>query len=279
MFTRRIMKKMTLSNFSIGEGEPLTVICGPCIIEGEEETLFWAEELKKIFRPFPVNLIFKASYDKANRSSIHSFRGPGLELGLHILSRVRQEVGLPVLTDVHSPQEALAAAATIDILQIPAFLCRQTDLVVAAASAKRPINIKKGQFVSPWDMKNVVEKIESTGNEQILLTDRGTCFGYNNLITDLRAIPIMKQHGYPVCFDASHSVQLPGGVGPSSGGEREFIPTLAKGAIAAGCNALFLEAHPNPGSAKSDPATVFPFQELPKFLEMICRLYEAVWYV
>ena len=235
-----------------------------------------AEELQRIVKRHPFSYIFKASYDKANRSANASFRGPGLEKGLRILERVRREFDLPVLTDVHSPEEATAAAEVCDIIQIPAFLCRQTDLILAAGNTKAAVNVKKGQFLAPWDMKNVVEKLLSCGNERILLTDRGTSFGYNNLVSDFRAIPIMQQFGFPVCFDATHSVQLPGGLGHASGGQREFIPTLARAAIAAGCNALFIEAHPNPAEAKSDAATVMAFDALQMLLQQIERIYEAM---
>ena len=270
------MKSLSIANFSIGQREPLAIIAGPCVIESEEHTMRCAEELQRIVKRHPFSYIFKASYDKANRSANASFRGPGLEKGLRILERVRREFDLPVLTDVHSPEEATAAAEVCDIIQIPAFLCRQTDLILAAGNTKAAVNVKKGQFLAPWDMKNVVEKLLSCGNERILLTDRGTSFGYNNLVSDFRAIPIMQQFGFPVCFDATHSVQLPGGLGHASGGQREFIPTLARAAIAAGCNALFIEAHPTPAEAKSDAATVMSFDALQMLLQQIEKLYEAM---
>jgi 3-deoxy-8-phosphooctulonate synthase len=269
-----MMELVNVKNFLIGPKQPLTVICGPCVIESEEHTMRMAEELKALFSTHPFSFIFKACYDKANRSSIHSFRGPGIEKGLKILERVQKELDLPVITDVHSPEEALIAGSVCDMIQIPAFLSRQTDLIAAAASTKAAINVKKGQFMAPWEMKNVVDKILSCGHRRILLTDRGTSFGYNNLVSDMRAIPIMQKFGFPVCFDASHSVQLPGGLGTSSGGQREFIPTLARCAIAAGCNALFIEAHPDPSSAKSDAATVMPFDELSRLLREVEMLYE-----
>lgn len=270
------MEETHVSKFRIGKAQPLTVICGPCVIESEEFTLRVAEDLKEIFRHFPFQFIFKASYDKANRSSIHSFRGPGLDRGLNILSKVQKELDLPILTDVHTVEETLAAGATCDIIQIPAFLCRQTDLLVSAAKHARAVNVKKGQFVSPWDMKNVVEKFKECGQHNILLTDRGTSFGYNNLVSDMRAIPIMQSFGYPVCFDATHSAQLPGSLGSFSGGQREFIPTLAKAAIAAGANALFIESHPDPEKAKSDASTVVPYRMLKGLLSQIEKLYEAI---
>lgn len=270
------MKKFKIKDFWIGKDQPLTVISGPCVIESEEHALKTAEQLKEMFSHFPFHYIYKSSYDKANRSSINSYRGPGLEKGLRILEKVKKNLDLPVFTDIHTPEEAKTAAGVVDMIQIPAFLCRQTDLVVAAASTQIPINVKKGQFLAPWDMKNVVEKIESQKNEQILLTDRGTSFGYNNLVSDMRAIPIMQNLGYPVCFDASHSVQLPGGLGSSSGGQTEFIPTLTKSAIAAGANVLYIESHPNPPEAKSDASSVMEFGALKKLLEEVQRLYEAV---
>ncbi|MCH9634506.1 MAG: 2-dehydro-3-deoxyphosphooctonate aldolase [Chlamydiae bacterium] len=270
------MKTIPLKNFEIGSKEKLTVISGPCVIEGEEEALFAARLLKDIFKRHSLNFVFKASYDKANRTSIDSFRGPGLREGLKILKRIKEELDVPILTDVHTPEEAFAAAEVCDIIQIPAFLCRQTDLLVACAQSKAIINVKKGQFLAPWDMKHVVKKLESAGSEKIILVDRGTCFGYNNLVTDVRSIPIMQEMGYPVCFDASHSVQLPGGLDQSSGGQREFIPVLARAAIAAGANVLFIESHPNPEEAKSDKASVFPFNQLDTFLKQIEKLYTVV---
>lgn len=270
------MKNISFPRFSIGEGEPLAILCGPCVIESEDHTLFVAEQLQRIVSRHRFSFIFKASYDKANRSSIRSFRGPGLEEGLRILERVRREFELPILTDIHTPEEAAIAGAVCDMIQIPAFLCRQTDLIAAAGATKAAINVKKGQFLSPWEMKNVVEKLSSCGHERILLTDRGTSFGYNNLVSDFRAIPIMKEFGHPVCFDATHSVQLPGGLGHATGGQREYIPTLAKAAVAVGCNALFIEAHPDPAHAKSDAATVMPLDALAALLIEIERIYDAV---
>jgi 2-dehydro-3-deoxyphosphooctonate aldolase (KDO 8-P synthase) len=223
-----------------------------------------------------INLIYKSSYDKANRSSGDSFRGVGIETGLRILEKVKNTFNIPVVTDIHSPEEAKMAASVCDVLQIPAFLCRQTDLILAAASTQAIIKVKKGQFMAPWDMKNVVEKILSTGNEKIILTDRGTCFGYNNLVTDMRSILIMQRLGFPVCFDATHSVQLPGGNGTSSGGQREFVPLLSKAAIAGGANCLFIEAHPTPSTAKSDRDTVLPMDKLPLLLQQLVSIYNIV---
>lgn len=270
-----IMHSLSIGNISIGENKPLAFFCGPCVIEGEDHTLFCAEELKKIFKDFPFSFIFKASYDKANRSSIHSFRGPGLEKGLSILQKVQKECGLPVLTDVHTAEEAQIAGKVCEMIQIPAFLCRQTDLLVAAANIPAAINVKKGQFLAPWDMKNIVEKLVSCGKKDILLTERGATFGYNNLVSDMRSIPIMQEFGFPVCFDASHSVQLPGGLGNASGGQRQFIPVLAKAAVAAGCNAIFIEAHPDPSNAKSDAASVYPFHQLKGLLTQLEKIYSA----
>jgi len=270
------MHLVQIKNFFIGKDQPLAIMCGPCVIESEDHCLNAAETLKEMFIEADISLIFKSSYDKANRSSYKSFRGPGLEKGLRILERVRTELDLPVVTDVHAPEEADAAGDVCDIIQIPAFLCRQTDLIIAAAETGAVVNVKKGQFMAPWDMKNVVDKIRSTGNPNIILTDRGTSFGYNNLVSDFRAIPIMQKFGVPVCYDASHSVMLPGANGTCSGGEREFIPTLSKAAIASGANCLFIEAHPDPANAKSDAGTVFPFSELPQLLKELKQIYDVV---
>lgn len=270
------MHCVEVGDFSIGDGHPLAVISGPCVIESESHTMRAAEHLKKMFADTPINFIFKCSYDKANRTSIHSFRGPGIVEGLRILEKVKRELDLPVLTDVHHPHEAAAVAEVCDVLQIPAFLCRQTDLILAVAETGKPINVKKGQFMAPWDMKNVVEKIRLTGNNNIILTDRGVTFGYNNLVADMRSIPIMQSFGVPTCFDATHSVQLPGGAGSASGGNREYIPVLAKAAVAAGANCLFIETHPDPQQAKSDAATVLDFKDLPALLDLLNRLYAVV---
>jgi 2-dehydro-3-deoxyphosphooctonate aldolase (KDO 8-P synthase) len=270
------MYQVPVSHFFIGKGQPLTIISGPCVIESEEHCLEAAKTLKALFSKYRVNFIFKASYDKANRAAISSFRGVGLQEGLRILERVKNELDLPVTTDVHTPEEAKEAGKICDLIQTPAFLCRQTDLIIAAARFAKAVNVKKGQFMAPWDMKNVVEKIQWTGNPNIILTDRGFSFGYNNLVSDMRSIPIMQQLGVPVCFDATHSVQLPGGRGTQSGGEREFVPILAKAAIAAGANCLFIESHPDPKNAKSDAFTVMDFKEMPSLLSQLVRLYEIV---
>jgi 2-dehydro-3-deoxyphosphooctonate aldolase (KDO 8-P synthase) len=268
------MQQIHIKNITIGSNSsPLTVMCGPCVIEGESHCLQTAETLYNLYSHHDVSLIFKSSYDKANRSSSSSFRGPGLQEGLRILERVKKEWNLPIVTDVHSPEEATAASEVCDILQIPAFLCRQTDLILAAARTGAVVSVKKGQFMAPWDMENVVTKIRSMGNDNIILVDRGTTFGYNNLVVDMRAIPIMQQFGVPVCFDATHAVQLPGGQGDRSGGEREFIPALARAALAAGANCLFMEAHPNPAIAKSDADTVLSFEALDQLLPQLKQLY------
>lgn len=270
------MHKVPVKDFFIGDGEPLAIICGPCVIESEEQIMHAAETLKKMFQKRKANLIFKASYDKANRSSIDSYRGPGLDEGIRILEKVKKEFDLPVLTDVHSPEEAKACGRIFDVIQIPAFLCRQTDLVVAAAASQTVVNVKKGQFMAPLDMKNVIKKILSENNNKILLTDRGVSFGYNNLVSDMRAIPLMQELGYPVCFDATHSVQFPGGKGESSGGERKFVAPLAKAAIAAGANSLYIEAHQEPEKAKSDGPNMMDFKSLPALLDVLEEIYAVV---
>lgn len=269
-------ERVPVQDFFIGEGETLTVCAGPCVIESEDQCILSAKTLKELFAPHWMNLIFKASYDKANRTSVKSFRGPGLKEGLRILKRVKDELGLPVVTDVHSPQEAVAAAKVVDIIQIPAFLCRQTDLLVAAGETGAVIQVKKGQFLAPWDMEYVVDKIVSTGNRKIILVDRGTCFGYNNLVCDMRAIPIMKKFGFPVCFDATHAVQLPGGGKGETVGEREYVPVLARAALAAGANAIFIETHHDPSRAKSDGANMLDFKDLPKLLTELEQIYTVM---
>jgi 2-dehydro-3-deoxyphosphooctonate aldolase (KDO 8-P synthase) len=270
------MHKIKIKDFYIGESEPLCVISGPCVIESKEHTIFCAESLKEIFSHFNINFIFKASFDKANRSSIHSFRGPGIEKGLEIIKFIKENLNLPVITDIHLPEHAAKSAEICDLLQIPAFLCRQTDLIVAAAKTKLPIHIKKAQFMSPHDMKNVVDKLISSGNNDIILTDRGTSFGYNNLISDMTSIPIMKSFGFPVGYDASHSVQKPGGADHTSGGAREFIPILTKAAVVSGANVIYIESHPDPKNAKSDSATVMPFDQLSKLMGEIEKIYDVI---
>lgn len=270
------MKDVAVGKFFIGKGHPLTIISGPCVIESLDHCLLCAETLVTMMQQLPVNFIFKACYDKANRLSHTTFRGIGIEEGLKILQRVQQEFGIPVVSDVHTPEEAVIAKEVLDVLQIPAFLCRQTDLVFACADTHKPLHVKKGQFMAPWDMASVVEKIASRGNEKIILADRGTCFGYNALISDMRSIPAMQQLGYPVSFDVSHSVQRPGGNKTHSGGERHYIPTLAKAAVAAGCQVVFIESHPDPKAAKSDAAIAYPLQELPVLLQTLVALHDVV---
>ncbi len=249
----------------------LTLIAGPCVIESEAHCHFLAAEIARAAGPF----VFKASFDKANRSSVHSYRGPGLEEGLRILASVRA-LGIPVLTDVHEPAQCEAVGAAVDIVQIPAFLCRQTDLLLAAGRTGKIVNVKKGQFVAPADMKNVVEKIRSTGNEQIVLTERGTSFGYNNLVVDMRSLKIMRDLGVPVVFDATHSVQTPGALGPTSGGSPEFIPTLARAATAAGIDGLFLETHQDPPRALSDGANALPLDQLAPLLAQLRAIHASL---
>jgi 2-dehydro-3-deoxyphosphooctonate aldolase (KDO 8-P synthase) len=260
---------LDMKTFKIGKGQPLAFLLGPCVIESETHALQCAEYLSSLARLKGFSLIFKASYDKANRSAHSSFRGVGLEEGLRILEKVRQTFGIPVLTDVHSPEEATIAGAVCDMIQIPAFLCRQTDLILAAGKSGAAVNVKKGQFLAPWDVEQIVEKLRSVNCHRMLLTDRGTSFGYNNLVSDMRSIPIMAQTGYPTCFDASHSVQLPGGLGNMSGGQRHFIPTLARAAVASGVDSLFIECHPNPEQALSDKHTVYPFDKLGELLDSL----------
>jgi len=272
-----MMSQVLVKNFYIGKGQPLAIMSGPCVIESEDHCMRAAATLKEIFSKFPmINFIFKSSYDKANRTSIHSFRGPGIEEGLRILEKVKKEFDLPIVSDIHEREEVIAAAAVCDILQVPAFLSRQTDLICAAAKTGAVISVKKGQFSAPWDMENVVSKIKECGNDRIILVDRGVSFGYNNLVSDMRAIPIMQNFNVPVCFDATHSVQLPGGKGTSSGGQREFIPHLAKAAVAAGANAIFMEAHNDPACAKSDASSVLDFKDLPALLEKLQQIYAIV---
>lgn len=269
------MRPIQVKDFFIGK-EKLTFICGPCVIENEKHTLSAAQKLKEIFLDFDFNFIFKASFDKANRSSINSFRGPGLEKGLEILQKVKDELDLCVTSDIHLPDQTKRAKDVLDLIQIPAFLCRQTDLLVEAGKTFLPVNIKKGQFMSPWDMKNALDKVLSTGNKNIMLTDRGSSFGYNNLVSDFRAIPVMKSFGFPVCFDASHSTQLPGGNISYSSGQKQFIPYLAKAAVVVGADAIFIECHPHPKEAKSDSATVMAFEDLRKLLKEIEIIQKAI---
>lgn len=255
-----------------GGGRPFVLIAGPCVIESRDSALRHAEALRELTDRLGAPFIYKSSYDKANRTSRTSFRGLGIHEGLAILSEVKRETGVLVLTDVHAPEEAALAAEVVDVLQIPAFLCRQTDLLVAAGRSGRVVNIKKGQFLAPWDMEHAAEKVAATGNRKILLTERGCSFGYNNLVSDFRALPIMARTGYPVVYDATHSVQLPGGQGGVSGGQREFIAPLARAAVAVGVDGLFMEVHEEPARALSDSATVFPLAQLESLLRVLLTL-------
>ena len=270
------VKIVNVRNLAIGQRQPLVFIAGPCVIESHESCLKLADKLKTIFQAKKLPFIFKASYDKANRTSVNSYRGPGVKEGIKILADIKKRLDLLILSDVHRVEEISIVSETLDIIQIPAFLCRQTDLILAAAKTGKPINIKKGQFLAPWDMKSVVEKVRSTGNEQILLTERGTCFGYNNLVSDMRSLVIMRELGYPVIYDATHSVQLPGGQGNASGGERNMVIPLARAAVATGCDGLFLEVHENPEKALSDAATMLSIEALPNLLDQVLEIHRVV---
>ena len=272
----KVTQPISIGPFNIGGNSPLVLIAGPCVIESEKIVRQIAEKLKRVTEDLRVPFIFKASYDKANRSSIKSFRGPGLKKGLKILQKIKTDMNIPILSDVHKEEEVLPASEVLDILQIPAFLCRQTDLLTKAALTEKPINIKKGQFMAPWDMKNVVNKLEESGNKNILLTERGVTFGYNNLVVDMRSLVLMRDYGYPVVFDSTHSLQQPGGKGTMSGGQREMIPDLARGAVAVGCDALFMETHPDPDQALSDGPNMLKLDLLPVLLEQLVTLHQIV---
>jgi 2-dehydro-3-deoxyphosphooctonate aldolase (KDO 8-P synthase) len=265
-------REITLGALRLGGANPLFLVGGPCVIESETHARTMAERIARIASDAQVPYIFKASYDKANRSSVKSFRGPGLKEGLRILNKIKHDLDVPILTDIHEPSHAAPAAVVCDILQIPAFLSRQTDLLEAAAKTGRIVNIKKGQFLSPWDMTNVVEKIAASGNDKIILTERGASFGYQNLVVDMRAFPILQKLGYPVIFDVTHSVQLPGGQGHASGGQPEFIEPLARAGVAAGVDGIFLETHDNPPEALSDGANALPLWQLPALLARLKEL-------
>jgi len=260
----------------IGSGAPLALIAGPCVIETIEIVTETASFLKKLSVDLNIPIIFKASYDKANRTSIHSFRGPGLTDGIDILAGIKREFELPVISDIHTADQAQPAAEVLDILQIPAFLCRQTDLLTAAAQTGKPVNVKKGQFLAPWDMANVVEKLAEAGNRQVLLTERGAMFGYNNLVVDFRSLKIMQELGCPVVFDATHSIQLPGGAGTRSGGQREFAPVLSRAAVAAGADALFMEVHPDPDTARCDGPNSLPLDGLYELVSELVSIRQAL---
>ena len=268
-------RAVRVGNVTIGGGAPLVVIAGPCVIESREAALRHAERLRAIAARAGVGLVYKSSFDKANRTALGSFRGVGMDDGLAILAEVRRETGLPVLTDVHEKDQIAAVAGVVDVLQTPAFLCRQTDFVIAVAAAGKPVNLKKGQFLSPAEMVRVVEKARSTGNDALLVTERGFAFGYNNLVSDMRALPVLAETGCPVVFDATHSVQQPGGLGIASGGERRFVAPLARAAVATGVDAVFMEVHEDPGRALSDGATSLALADLPALLGALAAIDRA----
>jgi len=271
-----ITRTIPIGRFRIGPGRPLVLIAGPCVIESEAHALRMAARLVKIAAAAKVPLIFKASYDKANRSSLHSYRGPGMRAGLAVLHKIKERFGVPVVTDIHEPSQAAAAAEVCDVLQVPAFLSRQTDLLLAAGRTGRVVNLKKGQFLSPWDMGNAVEKVRSTGNHKVMVTERGTSFGYHNLVVDVRAFPILAKTGCPVVFDVTHSVQLPGGKGTASGGQPEFIEPLARAGCAAGGDGIFVEVHDKPSRARSDGSNALPLERLPALLAMLTQIARLV---
>ncbi len=266
---------MKLCGFEVGHDRPFFLIAGPCVVESEGLVLDIAGRMQEITRALGIPYIFKASYDKANRSSKASFRGPGIEEGLRILSEVKRQLGLPVLTDVHEDTPMAEVASVVDVLQTPAFLCRQTNFILSASSQGKPVNIKKGQFLSPWEMKNVIDKARSTGNEQVMACERGFSFGYNNLVSDMRSLAVMREYA-PVVFDATHSVQLPGGQGSASGGQREFVPVLARAAVAAGVSGVFMETHPDPAKALSDGPNAWPLDRMRSLLEVMQQIDAAV---
>ena len=268
--------KVKCSNFEIANDKPFTLIAGPCQLENEEHALKISSELKKITTDLGINLIYKTSFDKANRTSLKGKRGMGLDKSLPIFDKIRKEVGLPVLTDIHTAEQCSIVAKHVDVLQIPAFLCRQTDLLIAAAKTGKIINVKKGQFLAPWDMANVIKKIEESGNKNILITERGASFGYNTLVSDMRSLPIMSRFGFPIVFDATHSVQQPGGMGEKSGGQREFVPYLARAAIAVGVGAIFMETHEDPDNAPSDGPNMVPLNEVKALLKKLTEIDKLV---
>ncbi|HEX7111954.1 MAG TPA: 3-deoxy-8-phosphooctulonate synthase [Mizugakiibacter sp.] len=267
---------MKLCGFEVGLDRPLFVIAGPCVIESMQLQLDTAGRLKEITGKLGIPFIFKSSFDKANRTSVSGFRGPGLEEGLKVLAEVKRQIGVPVLTDVHEYTPLAEVAAVVDVLQTPAFLCRQTDFIQNVARTGKPVNIKKGQFLAPWDMKHVVEKARATGNQDILVCERGASFGYNNLVSDMRSLAVMRETGCPVVFDATHSVQLPGGLGGKSGGQREFVPVLARAAVAAGVSGVFMETHPDPDKALSDGPNAWYLSKMEALLETLCEIDRAV---
>ena len=268
--------KIKCSNFEIANNKPFTLIAGPCQLESEQHAIKISSELKDMTSELGINFIYKTSFDKANRTSLKGKRGLGLEKSLPIFDKIRKEVGVPVLTDVHTAEQCSIVANHVDVLQIPAFLCRQTDLLIAAAKTGKIINVKKGQFLAPWDMANVIKKIEDSGNKNILITERGASFGYNTLVSDMRALPIMSKYGFPIVFDATHSVQQPGGMGEKSGGQREFVPYLARAAIAVGVGAIFMETHEDPENAPSDGPNMVPLNEVKSLLKKLTEIDNIV---
>ncbi len=267
-------KTVTIGDVVIGGGGPLTLIAGPCQLEGLDHALMIASAMAKATAAAGVGYVFKASYDKANRTSLKGKRGVGMDAGLEILSKVKAEIGCPVLTDVHEPHQCAPVAEAVDVLQLPAYLCRQTDLLIAAGKTGAAVNVKKGQFLAPWDMANVAEKLESTGNQRIMLCERGTSFGYNTMITDMRGLPTMAKTGWPIVFDATHSVQQPGGQGGSSGGQREFAPVLARAAVSLGVDAVFIETHEAPDGAPSDGPNMIPLENMSDLCQVLCQFHQ-----
>jgi len=270
------MRQIRVGNINIGDKNPLILIAGPCVIESKSLCLDTAKRIKDIAAKLDIPYIFKSSFDKANRLSIESFRGPGIKLGLEILHNVKQKLKIPILSDIHCQKDIAEAAKVLDIIQIPAFLCRQTDIVVSAAKTGKAVNIKKGQFLAPWDISPIIKKIESTGNRSILITERGVCFGYNNLVSDFRSLGIMREFGYPVIYDATHSIQIPGGKGASSSGERQFVEGLSRAAVAFGCDGLFLEVHPEPDKALCDGPNMIDLETLEKLLRQIKKIDQVL---
>jgi 2-dehydro-3-deoxyphosphooctonate aldolase (KDO 8-P synthase) len=266
------MHQVSVNNISIGDKSQMVLIAGPCVIESEKMTLDIAKRIKDITAKLGIPFIFKSSFDKANRLSIDSFRGPGLKKGLEVLHKVKQKLKVPILSDIHCQREISEAAEVLDVIQIPAFLCRQTDIVVAVAKTGKVVNIKKGQFLAPWDIMPIIRKAESSGNRKIIITERGVCFGYNNLVSDFRSLAIMREFGYPVIYDATHSVQFPGGKGASSGGQRQFVEGLSRAAAAFGCDGLFLEVHPDPDMAPCDGPNMISLKDLEKLLKQVKKI-------
>lgn len=268
-------REINIASIKLGGNNPLLIIAGPCVIESEEIVFYTAEKLRETCRTIGLPLLFKSSYDKANRTSLSSFRGPGFEKGLRILSDVRSKFDIPIISDIHSVEEVNPASEVLDALQIPAFLCRQTDIILYASQTGKPVNVKKGQFLAPWDIKNIIEKFISTGNQNIFVTERGSSFGYNNLVVDFRGLPIMQSFGFPVIFDITHSLQLPGGQGSCSGGQREFALPLAKAAVAVGVDGLFMEVHPEPDRALCDGPNMIKLDDVDKILTIVKAIYDS----